>query len=75
VDSGTTALQNGDCTYRCISKQMFYKTPLHTTTTYMKSLEIYENYITLFYLEENKLFDKYYWKLTQNHAWHITQSG
>jgi hypothetical protein len=24
----------------------------------MKSVEIYENYITLFCLEENKLFDK-----------------
>ncbi len=27
VDSGTTALQNGACIYRCISKQMHYKTP------------------------------------------------
>ncbi len=38
----------------------------------MKSLEIYENYITLFCLEKNKLFD--YIILTQNHARHITQS-
>ena len=28
VDSATAALQNGACTYRCISKQMHYKTPL-----------------------------------------------
>ncbi len=26
VNSGTTALQNGACTFRCISKQMHYKT-------------------------------------------------
>jgi hypothetical protein len=39
----------------------------------MKSLDFYENYITLFSLEKNKLFDKYI--LTLNHAWHITQSG
>ncbi len=35
----------------------------------MKSLEIYENYITLFCLEKNKLVYKIL--LTQNHAWHI----
>ncbi len=35
----------------------------------MKSLEIYENYITLFCLEKNKLFKNII--LTQNHAWHI----
>jgi hypothetical protein len=51
VDSGTTALQNSACAYRSISKQMHYKTPfLHNG--YMKSLEIYENYITLFCLEK-----------------------
>ncbi len=72
VDSGTNALQNGACTYRCISKQMHYKTPF-SHNGYMKSLEIYENYITLFCLEENKLFDKI--TLTQNQGWHITQSG
>jgi hypothetical protein len=33
----------------------------------MKSLEIYENYITLFCLEKNKLF--YNIILTQNHTW------
>jgi hypothetical protein len=32
VDSGTTALQNGACTYRCISKQMHYKTPVPLTS-------------------------------------------
>jgi hypothetical protein len=47
VDSGTTALQNGACTYRCISKQMHFKIPF-AHNGYMKSLEIYENYITLF---------------------------
>ncbi len=41
VDSATTALQNGACTYRCISKQMHYKSPL-SHNGYMKSLEIYE---------------------------------
>jgi hypothetical protein len=64
VDSATTALQNGACTYMCISKQMHYKTPF----SHMKSLEIYENYIILFCLEK-KLF--YNIILTQNHAWHI----
>jgi hypothetical protein len=38
----------------------------------MKSLEFYKNYITLFCLKKNKLF--YNIILTQNHAWHITQS-
>jgi hypothetical protein len=70
VDSATTALQNGACTHRCISKQMHYKTPL-SHNGYMKSLEIYEKYITLSYLEK-KLF--YNIILTQNHAWHITQN-
>jgi hypothetical protein len=55
VDSTTTALQNGACTYRCISKQMHYKTLL-SPNGYMKSLEIYENYITLSCLEKYKLF-------------------
>jgi hypothetical protein len=72
VDSATTALQNGACTYRCISKQIHYKTPF-SDNSYMKSLEFYENYITLFCMEKNKLFDIII--LTQNHAWHITQSG
>ncbi len=35
----------------------------------MRSLEIYENYITLFCVEKNKLF--YNLILTQNHVWHI----
>jgi hypothetical protein len=46
VDSATTPLQNGACTYRCISKQMHYKT-LFSHNGYMKSLEFDENYITL----------------------------
>ncbi len=71
VDSATTALQNGACTYRCISKQVDYKTPL-SHNGYVKSLEIYENYVTLSCLEKNKLF--YNIILTQNHTWHITQS-
>ncbi len=72
VDSATTALQNGACTYRCISKQMHQKTPF-SHNCYMKSLEFYENYFTLFCHEKNKLFDNIIF--TQNHAWHITQSG
>jgi hypothetical protein len=36
----------------------------------MKSLEIHENYITLFCLEK-KIYDNII--LTQNHAWHITK--
>jgi hypothetical protein len=51
MDSGTTALQNGACTYRCISQQMHYKTTF-SHNSYMKSLEIYENYITVFRLEK-----------------------
>jgi hypothetical protein len=51
---------------------MHYKTPfLHNS--HMKRLEFYENYIALFCLEKNKLFDSII--LTQNIAWHITQSG
>jgi hypothetical protein len=51
MDSATTALQSGACTYQCISKQMHYKTPL-SHNGYMKSLEMYENYITLSWLEK-----------------------
>ncbi len=72
VDSATTALQNGACTYRCFSKQRHYK-PLFSHNSYMKSLEFYENYITLFRLEKNKFV--YNIMLTQNHTLHITQSG
>jgi hypothetical protein len=72
VDSATTPLQNGSCPYRCISKQMHCKTPF-SHNGYMKSLEFYENYITLVCPGKNKLFDKII--LTQNHAWHIIQSG
>ncbi len=55
VDSATTALQNGACTYRCISKQMRYKTPLSHNGD-LKSLEIYENFITLSFLEKANFF-------------------
>ncbi len=58
VDSGTTALQNSACTYRCISKQMHYKTPFSHNDP-MKSLEIYENYITLFCLEIQTFWQDY----------------
>jgi hypothetical protein len=59
VDSSTTALQNGACTYQCISKQMHYKT-LFSHNGYMKSLEFYEKYISLFYQEKNKLSEILY---------------
>jgi hypothetical protein len=73
VNFTTTTHQNGGCTYRCISKQTHYKTPfLHEG--YMKSMEFYETYITLFRLEEKlKLVDNII--ITQNHAWHINESG
>ncbi len=51
VYSAITALQNGACTKKCISKPMQYKTPF-SHNGYMESLEIYENYITLFCLEK-----------------------
>jgi hypothetical protein len=58
---GNSALQlvPAQCTYRCISKQMHYKTPF-SHNGYMKSLEFYENYITLFCKEKNKLFELLY---------------
>ncbi len=69
VDSATTALQNCARTYWCISKQMHYKTPF-SHNCYTKSLEFYDNYIPLFWLEKKKFF--YSIILTQNHPWHIT---
>ncbi len=54
VDSATTALQNGACTYGCISKQMAYKTPF-SFNGYMKSLKFYVNNITLFCIEKKTL--------------------
>jgi hypothetical protein len=39
----------------------------------MKSLDFYENFISLFCLENSKLFDDIIFTL--NHALHITQSG
>jgi hypothetical protein len=58
ADSAITALQTGACKYRCISKQMQHKTPF-SHNGYMKSLEIYENFINLFCLEK-KTFLQYY---------------
>jgi hypothetical protein len=72
VDSGTTALQNDACTYRCISNKCTIKPPF-SRKGYIRSMEIYEIYITMFYLEKNKLVDNII--LTLNHAFHITQSG
>ncbi len=57
-------------TCQCISKQMHYKTPF-SHKGYMKSLEFYGNYITLFCLEKQTFWDII---LTQ-HPWHNTQSG
>jgi RNA recognition motif-containing protein len=37
VDSTTNALQNGACTYQCVSKQMHYKTPF-SHNSYKNSL-------------------------------------
>ncbi len=65
VDFGTTALQNGACTYRCISKQMHYKTSF-SHNGYMKSPEIYENYITLFCLEEKNFLTILYKLITMH---------
>jgi hypothetical protein len=42
VDSVTTKLHNGACTYRSIFKQMHYKTTF-SHNGFMKSLEFYEN--------------------------------
>ncbi len=50
---------------------MHYKTPF-LQTGYMNSLEIYESYITLFFLKKNNFLDNII--LTQKQAWHITQS-
>ncbi len=51
VDSATTALQNGACTYQCIFPQMHFKTSC-SHNVYMKSLEFYKDYITLFCLKK-----------------------
>jgi hypothetical protein len=72
ADSKTTALQNGACTYQYISKQMHYKT-LFSHNGFIKNLEFYENYITLFCMEKKQICDIAI--LTENHAWQITQSG
>jgi hypothetical protein len=72
VDSATNALQNGACTYQCISKQMHYKKHPFHTMGYMEIMDFYENDITLFCLEKNP-FENII--LTQNHPEHITQRG
>jgi hypothetical protein len=46
MDSATTALQNGACTYRGITKQMDNKAPF-SHNGYMKSVEIYESLIEI----------------------------
>ncbi len=69
VDSATTALQNGACTYQCISNLMHHKTPF-SHNGYMRSLELYQNYISLLCLG-NKLFDNII--ITLNHAWHYSK--
>jgi hypothetical protein len=51
VDSATTALQNSACTNRGISKRMYHKRPF-SHNGFIKSLEFYENNISLFYLEK-----------------------
>ncbi len=51
---------------------MHYKTPF-SHEGYMKSLDFYENYITMFCVEKNKLFENII--LTLNHALQITKSG
>jgi hypothetical protein len=68
VDFSTTTFQNGACTYQCISKQMHYITRF-SHNGYMKSLEFYENNITLFYLEKNN-FLKYYINLEPRMAYY-----
>ncbi len=69
VDSATAALQKGASIHQA---NALYKTPF-SNNGYMKSLEIYENYITLFWKEKSKVFDNNI--LTHSHAWQITQSG
>jgi hypothetical protein len=55
VDSARNTLQNGAARYQCISKQMHYKTSF-SYNGYLKSLEFYVNYITLFCLTKKKTF-------------------
>ncbi len=69
VNSATSVLQNIECTFRCISKQIHY-TVKHPFT---QGLEFYEELHHFVLSGENKLFDNII--LAQNHAWHIIQSG
>ncbi len=66
VDSTTTALPNGACTYRCISKQMHYITHFFTQRLQEMSGILWKLHHSV--LSGKKLF-------SQNHAWSITQSG
>jgi hypothetical protein len=59
VDSAITSLQNDACTHWCISKQKHYKTNFSRKGC-MKSLEFYENYITLFFLEKTNFLKVIY---------------
>ncbi len=57
VDSATTALQNGACTHTSVHfLTNALQNTLFTQRLYMKNLEIYENYITLFCLKKKQLF-------------------
>ncbi len=64
VDLATTALQNGTCTYRCISKH-----PFHTTAIW----KVWNFIINPVLFGKKHFFDRLIF--TQNYAWHITQSG
>jgi hypothetical protein len=56
VALATAALQNGACAHiGAFPKKLRYKTPF-SHNGYMKSLEFYENYITLFCLEKKQTF-------------------
>ncbi len=61
---------------RCLHMSVHFQTnalkTLFLHKGYMKSMEFYKNYITLFCLDKNKLVDNII--LTQNHARHVTQS-
>jgi hypothetical protein len=59
VDSAKTALQNGACIYRCISKQMHYETPF-SHNGYMKILEYYKTTSLLFSLEKTNFLTVLY---------------
>jgi hypothetical protein len=69
VDSATTALQNGDCT-GALPNKCSIKTPFsHKGYTI---IWIFMKTRSLFSVWKKELFDNII--LTQNNAWHITQS-